>query len=235
MDDIQFFQSFFQFNEPEINEHFYAEHLALREWQKLLANGWRHNGQMVYRTSRDFNDADGSVLHVLPLRYRLKNFNMSKGQRKIWRQNQDLTFRIIPLSITDEIHALFTQHTGRFKSRVPDSIFDFVSSVPRSPFQSYQMEVRKGEKLIAVTFIDLTRHTLSSTYAAFDLAESKRSLGVFTMLLEIEVAIEMKKTYHYPGYAYREPSSMDYKKRFAGVEYFDWWNDWWLPLTAASL
>jgi leucyl-tRNA---protein transferase len=230
MDDIQFFQSLFTFSEPEINEHFYAEHLALREWQKLLANGWRHNGQMVYRTSRDFNEEDGSMLHVLPLRYRLKEFDMTKSQRKIWRQNQDLTFRIIPLSITDEVNALVNQHMTRFKHRVPISIYDFVSNVPRSPFQSYQMEIRKADKLIAITFIDLTRHTLSSTYAAFDLNESKRSLGNFTMLLEIELAIEMKKSYHYPGYAYHEPSSMDYKKRFKGVEYFDWWNEWWLPL-----
>jgi leucyl-tRNA---protein transferase len=230
MDDIQFFQSFFLFDEPEINEHFYAEHLALRAWEKLLANGWRHNGQMVYRTSRDINDDDGSLLHVLPLRYRLKNFDMSKSQRKIWRQNQDLTFRIIPLSITDEINALVAQHTQRFKSRVPTSIYDFVSDVPRSPFQSFQMEIRKADKLIAATFIDLTRHSLSSTYAAFDLSESKRSLGNFTMLLEIELAIQMKKAYHYPGYAYQEPSSMEYKKRFKGVEYFDWWNEWWLPL-----
>jgi leucyl-tRNA---protein transferase len=230
MDDIQFFQTLFHFNEPEINEHFYAEFLGLRDWEKLLANGWRHNGQMVYRTSRDINDLTGNIIHVLPLRYRLKNFDMSKSQRKIWRQNQDLTFRIIPLSITDEIHALVAQHTARFKSRIPTSIYDFVSPVPRSPFQSYQMEIRKADKLIAITFIDLTRHTLSSTYAAFDLEESKRSLGNFTMLLEIELAIEMKKTYHYPGYAYREPSSMDYKKRFTGVEYFDWWNEWWLPL-----
>jgi leucyl-tRNA---protein transferase len=230
MDDIQFFQTFFQFDEPEINEHFYAEHLALREWEKRLANGWRHNGTMVYRTSRDFNDLTGAVLNVLPLRYRLKDFEMSKRQRKIWRQNQDLTFRIIPLSITEEIHALVKQHSSRFKSRVPESIFEFVSPVSGSPFQSYQLEIRKDNRLIAITFIDLTRHTLSSTYAAFDLNESKRSLGNFTMLLEIELAIQMKKAYHYPGYAYRESSSMDYKKNFKGVEYFDWWNEWWLPL-----
>jgi leucyl-tRNA---protein transferase len=230
MDDIQFFQTFFHFDEPEINEHFYAEHLALREWEKRLANGWRHNGTMVYRTSRDFNDLTGELLNVLPLRYRLKNFEMSKRQRKIWRQNQDLTFRIIPLSITDEIHALVAQHSTRFKSRVPESIFEFVSPVSGSPFQSYQLEIRKDNRLIAITFIDLTRHTLSSTYAAFDLNESKRSLGNFTMLLEIELATQMKKAYHYPGYAYRESSSMDYKKNFKGVEYFDWWNEWWLPL-----
>ena len=230
MDDIQFFQSLFHFNEPEINEHFYAIDLPLRQWEKLLANGWRHNGQMVYRTSRDYDEENARMIHVLPLRYRLKNFDMSKSQRKIWRQNQDLTFRIIPLSITDEIHALVNQHTKRFKHRVPTSIYEFVSEVPTSPFMSFQMEIRKAHKLIAVTFIDLTRHSLSSTYAAFDLDESKRSLGIFTMLLEIELAIQMKKAYHYPGYAYQEASSMDYKKRFKGVEYFDWWNDWWLPL-----
>jgi leucyl-tRNA---protein transferase len=231
MDEIQFFQSFFQQNLLEINQHFYAQEFSLREWEKLLAKGWRHNGQMIYRTSRDLNEEDGSMYHVVPLRYRLKNFEMSKSQRKIWRQNQDLTYDIKPLNITDEIHALFKQHTSRFKHRVPDSIFDFVTSVPNSPFISFQLEIRKESKLIAITFFDYTRHALSSTYAAFDLAESKRSLGIYTLLLEIHIANANKKAYHYPGYTYREPSLMDYKKRFKGVEYFDWWNEWWLPFT----
>lgn len=231
MDDIQFFQNLFgSIYETEVYEQFHAERLALRKWQQLLGKGWRHNGQLVYRTSHDVDDATGKLLHVLPLRYRLKNFDMSKSQRKIWRQNQDLTFKIVPLALTPEIHDLVDKHTARFKHRVPTSIYDFVSHVPKSPFQSYQLEVRKDEKLIAITFLDLTRHTLSSTYAAFDLNESKRSLGNFTMLLEIELAKQMKKTFHYPGYAYQEASSMDYKKRFKGVEYFDWWNEWWLPL-----
>ncbi len=229
-DVIEFFDSFFYNTEPEIFDQFQTKRLRLREWQKLLAEGWRHNGQHIYRTSHDLEDVTHKLLHVLPLRYRLKNFEMSKSQRKIWRQNQDLTYKIVPLSMTDEIYALVNQHLARFTHRVPTSIHDFISDEPKSPFQSYQLEVRKEGKLIAITFLDLTRHTLSSTYAAFDLEESKRSLGNFTMLAEIDLAIKMKKTFHYPGYAYQEPSSMDYKKRFKGVEYYDWWNEWWLPL-----
>ncbi|HNM06329.1 MAG TPA: hypothetical protein PKK05_25645, partial [Leptospiraceae bacterium] len=57
---------------------------------------------------------------------------------------------------------------------------------------------------------------------------SKRSLGIYTMLLEIEYSIQMKKDYYYPGYAYVETSFYDYKKNFNGLEYLDW-NKGWKP------
>ena len=64
----------------------------------------------------------------------------------------------------------------------------------------------------------------------FDLAESKRSLGIYTMILEIMYAIEKKKKYYYPGYAYEKPSFYEYKKKFDNVEFYDWQSGIWLPL-----
>ena len=212
-----------------IYDSFPAYKFSLREWQKLLSLGWRHNSILFYRVNIDVG-VNGEELMIMPLRYRLKYFEMSKKHRKICRINQDLTHRIVPLNITDDIKNLFKQHTTRFKYNVPPSVYEYVSARPRTPFLSYQLEVYKNNKLIAFTFIDLTRHTLSSTYAAFDINESKRSLGIYTMLLEIQYAIEHKKTFHYPGYAHHENTHMDYKKYFKGAEYFDWEGEYWTPL-----
>ena len=56
----------------------------------------------------------------------------------------------------------------------------------------------------------------------FDLKESKRSLGIYTMILEMLYAKEKKKKFYYPGYAYETPSFFDYKKKFDNTEYYDW-------------
>ena len=213
----------------EIVEAFNSDAMALSEWEQRLALGWRHNGMLFFRVSTDF-DEDGNKLNILPIRYRLSEFEMSKSQRKIWRKNQDLTYKLGPLSIRDELHLMFDQHTQRFKYNVPTSLFDFVSHVPNAPFPTYQFEIYKQDKLIACTFVDIMRHSLSSTYAMFDLEESKRSLGVFTMLLEMAYGVAYKKAFHYPGYAYLQPSHMDYKKQFAGSEYYDWQTGNWFKL-----
>ncbi|GIW37638.1 MAG: hypothetical protein KatS3mg074_036 [Meiothermus sp.] len=34
------------------------------------------------------------------------------------------------------------------------------------------------------------------------------------------------KAFYYPGYAYKEPSEYDYKKRLGALEYFDWKGNW---------
>jgi leucyl-tRNA---protein transferase len=212
-----------------IRDSFSSGFVPLADWEKLLAEGWRHNGMHFFRISTDY-DENNMRLDVMPIRYRLSQFQMSKSQRKIWRKNQDLTYKLQPLSISDDMHFLFDQHTQRFKYNVPYSVFDFVSPEPNAPFPTFQFEIYKKDKLIACTFIDLTLESISSTYAMFDLEESKRSLGVFTMLLEMAYGVATKKAFHYPGYAFLQPSHMDYKKQFAGSEYYDWLTGNWYKL-----
>lgn len=215
--------------ETEICETFNAENMPLSTWEYLLGLGWRHNGMLFFRVSTDY-DENSNKLNVLPIRYQLNQFDMSKSQRKIWRKNMDLTYKLVPLNMRDELHFMFEQHKQRFSYNVPDSLFDFMSNVPNAPFPTYQFEVYKKDKLIACTFVDIMHNSLSSTYAMFDLEESKRSLGVFTMLLEMAYGVTYKKAFHYPGYAFLQPSHMDYKKMFAGAQYYDWLTGNWYKL-----
>ena len=67
----------------------------------------------------------------------------------------------------------------------------------------------------------------------FDLRESWRSLGIYTMLLEIQYARERRCRFYYQGYAFDAPSVYDYKKLFNATEWFDW-NGHWLPLRPIS-
>ena len=60
----------------------------------------------------------------------------------------------------------------------------------------------------------------------FDPDESRRRLGIFTMLLELEFARTRALNHYYSGYATLESSCYDYKKGFSGLSFFDWGQGW---------
>lgn len=211
---------------PFIKEHFYVDYVSAESFDHLMAFGYRRARNIFYR----YTIADYLVERaiIVPLRIELSKYFLSDSQKKTWRKNQDLQYTFKPLEITYEIEELFHQHTQRFKENVPEAIEVFVSNYS-NPCETLQCEVRDKDKLVAVSFLDIGKNSISSIYAMFDLEYSKRRLGIYTMLLEIQYAIETGKKYYYPGYAYDISSFYDYKKTFYGMEYLDWSKKEWLP------
>lgn len=190
-----------------------------------LENGWRHFG--VYFFRHQTNLMNDEIFHVEPLRIKVENFELSKSQRRLYSVNSDLKILVREAAVTEEKENLFLQHAERFSDNRPDSLFDFLSEQPATvPCETKEICLFKNEKLVAVSFFDVGKTSISSLYAMFDPDESKRSLGIYTMLLEIELSQKLRKTYYYPGYSYREPSIYDYKKRFSALEYLDWKTGW---------
>ena len=208
-----------------INEVFEAPHILPEQLDALLADGWRHFGTQFFRYSYAFYGLD--IRRVLPLRIRLLEFSLSKSQRRVLRHNEDVDVAIQPIEITDETIDLFERHKRRFKVGVPDSIYDFLSDNPSHvPCEGLEMSVRFEGKLIAVSYFDVTAAAVSAVYAMFDPESPSRSLGIFTMLKEIEFAREHGKQFYYQGYAYEGESFYDYKKRFRATEVYDWEGNW---------
>ncbi len=208
-----------------INEEFYTEKASPDQMDALLADGWRHFGTHFFRYN--FGLHENEIRLVLPLRISLADFSPSKSQRRILKKNQDLQIVIRPIEITKEKESLFARHKMRFTSGVPDSIYDFLSSEPASiPCEAMEVCVYNQEKLLAASFFDVGATAVSAVYAMFDTQESSRSLGIYTMLLTIGYALENRKQFYYPGYAYDGNSFYDYKKRFSALEKFDWNGNW---------
>jgi leucyl-tRNA---protein transferase len=86
--------------------------------------------------------------------------------------------------------------------------------------------VYEQEKLLAKSFFDVGADSISSVYGIFEPEITERSLGILTMLLEIDFAIKNGKKFYYHGYAYEGNSFYDYKKRFRALERFDWQGNW---------
>ena len=199
--------------------------VAPEQMDRLWAHGWRHFGTYFFRYSAVFHW--GGIKMVIPLRIDLARFTLSRSQRRVMANNRAVRVVIRDAFIDQIKEDLFFRHRQRFKENIPDSLYDFFSEEPGTiPCRNQEISVYDGERLIAVSFLDTGREATSAVYAMFEPSESKRSLGIFTMLEAIRYSRESGRRYYYPGYAYRESSVYDYKKNFSGLEYLDWDAGW---------
>jgi leucyl-tRNA---protein transferase len=211
---------------PFISQEFTASGVTPIQMDALLATGWRHFGTSFFRYNWQTVGAEWQ--RVIPLRIGLADFRLSKSQRRVLRQNSDLVCRFQPSAITDEIRDMFQRHKRRFKDNVPNNITDFLSTTPATvPGEGRMLCCHLEQRLVAVSYMDIGSSSVSSIYGIFDPEHSERSLGIFTMLTEIQYAISAGFTFHYPGYATSGPSGYDYKKRFSALEGYDWDQQEW--------
>jgi arginine-tRNA-protein transferase len=99
---------------------------------------------------------------------------------------------------------LFERHKQRFKFGVPIRFYDFLSEDPDDvPCAGVRgRHVSNGRTSHRRELFRSRRRIVSAIYAMFDPELPKRSLGILTMLKEIEHARECGKEFYYQGYAY---------------------------------
>lgn len=205
----------------EIDEHFWAQEVTPEQMDYVWEHGWRHFGAYFFRYAT-LTKKDGHF-HVVPLRLKLEQFSLSNSQKRVVKKNQDLRLEIRDASIDAAKEALFDRHKTRFADNVPDSIYDFFTPHPAViPCHAKEICLWQEERLIAASFLDIGAQATSSVYSIYEPSETKRSLGIYLILLSIAYSMELGMRYYYPGYAYREPSHYDYKKRFSGLEQYNW-------------
>jgi arginine-tRNA-protein transferase len=193
---------------------------------------WEKDGDISefffrYSTYKEGN----SLFRIIPLRINLDNFLLRKSQQRIWRRNSDLEIQITPSFIDEQRRLLFSQHKERFKINIPDTLEDFLGDYPSFiPCKNLEFSLSYNGKIIAASYLDIGKKAVSSVYAMYNPEYSKRSLGIYTMLLEIMYAKKQGFQFYYHGYATIESSEYDYKRRFNCLEYYDWLQNIWLPL-----
>lgn len=200
---------------------------------ELWAVGWRHFGAEFFRASLMADEL--GLKRQIALRIRVPDFARSKSQRRTIRRNGDLEWRFAPANPGVDESRLFASHKQRFQRNVPDRLEDFLGQTAKErPCEFLQLSVLHEERLVAASFVAVGENSCSSVYAVFDPAFSRRRLGIFTMLVELEFASLRDYEFYYSGYATIEPSCYDYKKQFRAMEYYDW-EGRWVPLEELPL
>ncbi|MCB9895759.1 MAG: arginyltransferase [Planctomycetes bacterium] len=180
-------------------------------YHELMDRGFRRSGNILYRT------ACASCRKCVPIRVRVEEFKPSRSQRRALARNRDVRMIVHEPELTAEKHDVYKRYLRAQHDKSPqgedmESMRDFLYS---SCVASVEIEYRDAaDKLLAVSICDVSRRSISSVYHFFDPDEGKRSLGVYSVLKEIELCIQKKIPYYYLGYWIEGCSTMDYKRQY---------------------
>lgn len=197
-----------------------------------LARGWYRMGQSVF-TSR-FVTFYGVLYPTVWVRIPLESFSFRKSLRRRMRRNANrFTVTVgAPADINAEKEALYERYRDDFDGDLSPSLetalFD---GDGRSIFDTRQIEIRDGDRLVAFSFFDQGVDSIASIIGVYDPDEKKHSLGLHSMLLEVEHAQRQGLRFFYPGYVVPGYSAFDYKLRLGTehLEFYDTDHSDWVP------
>ena len=183
---------------------------------ELSRVGFRRSGDFVYRPECHL------CRQCLSCRVPVQEFQMNSSQKKAWRRNQDLTMSILPTSkATQEHYDLYERYINERHAdgdMFPPSLDQFEKFLVHSCTDSFFIEFWKDDKLLAVSSCDPLDDGISAVYTFFDPDESRRSLGVFAVLKQIEHVRALSLPYVYLGYWVPHSDKMNYKSQYVPLE-----------------
>jgi len=178
-------------------------------YHQFMDAGFRRSGKVLYQPICP------ACRHCLPIRIRVADFSPSKSQRRCLRKNADLSITIHPPAPSDEKFDLYRRYLTGWHRSSTDGRAAFESFLYESPTDSVEFEYRDpSTRLLAVGVCDVSPQSLSSVYFFYDPNESRRSLGTFGVLREIQYAAEQSMAYYYLGYWVEGCRTMNYKSTY---------------------
>lgn len=189
--------------------------LNKKSYSELSDLGFRRSGQHVYRPHCRH------CMACVSARIPVAQFKFSKSQKRVLKANSDLAVHITKPSMTHEVYALYEQYiTERHYDgdMYPPSKEQFESFIVNSSQETYFLEFRAQNKLLAIAVIDQLSYGLSAIYTFFDPKEEKRSLGKLAVLKQVQITAAQGLPYLYLGYWIKDCQKMDYKIQYRPLE-----------------
>jgi arginyl-tRNA--protein-N-Asp/Glu arginylyltransferase len=189
--------------------------LSGEELDAALASGDRRVGRMLYRTSCP------TCVECEPVRVDLNRFRPTKSQRRAWRRNQDIEVTVGPAAFSQEKLELYNRHKlerALSKTGAPMTRRGYEGWFLQSCVQTVEMCFHLDGALVGVSIVDVGARDTSSVYHYFDPDLSKRSIGTFSLLVEIAWSTGRRGRFHYLGLYVRDCRHLSYKAAFGPHE-----------------
>ena len=201
-----------------------SPHLA-QIYDAALTKGYRRAGGHVYRPH--CRGCHACIAARIPVAL----FRPGRSQRRCLERNSDLELVVAPARYCDEYFDMYqrylaARHSGGGMDDPDTEDFERFLYTPWSPTRF--LELRLHERLVAVAVTDFAANGLSAVYTFFDPAESRRGLGTYAILRQIELARERALPHVYLGFWIEDHPKMGYKARFRPLELLG--ADGWRPL-----
>lgn len=187
-------------------------------YSRLIALGYRRSGDFTYRPHCQ------NCAACRPCRIPVKQFSARRNQRRCLRHNQDLSTHIVTAHYSTEYFALYSKYInarhadGNMVNPMPQDFSNFLYS---DWSQTFFIEVRQQQRLLAVAVTDPVDNGLSAVYSFFDPEEQARGLGNFCILSQIRETQARNLDYLYMGYWIQGNRKMQYKTDYHPLELFD--------------
>jgi arginine-tRNA-protein transferase len=193
----------------------YIEDCSSDEYELMLERGWRRFGNLF------FVPVCKSCSECVTPKIDSFNFKLTKSFKRVKKRNSDISFVIQKPTLLLE-HIELHNNYHRFMTQKKDWIFNeideedyYKSFVQGSNDYGYEILYKLGDELVGVAFVDILENSLSCVYFFYNHKFQDRSLGVYSILLQLELAKKLKIRDVYLGYWIKNHYSMGYKERFA--------------------
>ncbi len=173
-----------------------------------MGRGDRRVGRMLYQTSCP------SCTACEPIRIPVQEFRPSRSQKRVIKRNRDVQIEVAPATFTPEKLALYNRHKlerGLTRSETLMTRQGYESWFVSSCVDTIEMLYRVDDRLVGVGIVDLGEQDTSSVYFYFDPDESRRSLGVFSVLMESAWLRKQSGRHHYLGLYVEQCRHLAYK------------------------
>jgi len=183
------------------------------ETEHLVERGWRRFGPEYFRPICK------GCEECVSLRVAVRDFRVTKSQRRVARKCEAVMVEIGTPRADAERVALYRKwHAAREKAcGWQENPLDEEGYRRQFCFPQVcgrEMCYRIGGRLAGVGLIDEMPGSISSTYFFFDPDFGRLSLGVYSALCEISLAVQLGKEFVYFGYRVMGCKSLIYKSGF---------------------
>lgn len=206
------------------------------ELDDYLSKGWYRMWQFIFTTNlvkfKEFS------YPVYWLRIALTKVNYGKNQKKIISKNNAFTVDIKPYKVSTEIEELYSLYKTSIDFEAPGSVAAcLLNGADDNIYDTQMVEMRHGNKLIAVGFFDLGETSIAGILNFYHPEYKSKSLGKYLMLLKIDHARKLGKEWYYPGYIAKGHPKFDYKvfPDISATEVFDRARNEWIPFSWSFL
>ncbi|MFZ5479919.1 MAG: arginyltransferase [Myxococcota bacterium] len=182
------------------------------EFDRMLEDGERRSGRMVYRTQCP------SCHACEPLRVPVARFRPTQSQRRVARRNDaDVRVEVGPPELSWERLHLYNRHKherGLAQGDEPLTAIGYRTWLMDTCVDTREVRYFVGRHLVALSILDFGRKSASSVYHYFDPDESGRSLGVYSVLREIDLCAKAGIEWYYLGFYVGSCARLSYKATY---------------------
>jgi len=190
---------------------FLAESLHPDTYHELMDRGFRRSGTMFYAADCD------SCRRCVPIRVPVATFTPSRSQRRAWRKNADVHVSFGDPEFTMPTFELYRRYLRSQHDRDDaddESPSTFHASLYARVVDTLEVTYSLGDRVVGKSLLDVCSRSVSAVYHFFDPEFGKRSLGVFSVLAEIEWTKSIGVPHYYLGYWIEGSKAMSYKANY---------------------